>query len=110
MTLEVLSEHAMEMIVHAGNARTHLNKALDALYEGDEDSYESLMKDAKKEMVQAHAAQTDVLQKTINDTDLQLTILFTHAQDTLMTVMSEINTAKHLAKIMKKIKEIGNAK
>ena len=37
-------------------------------------------------------------------------ILFTHAQDTLMTVMSEINTARHLAKIMKKLKEIANGK
>lgn len=103
MTIEELSQHAMEMIVHAGIARDNLNKALDALYDGNEEEYEEKMKVTKKEMVSAHAAQTDVLQQTINDTDLNLTILFTHAQDTLMTVMSEINTARHLAKILRKI-------
>ena len=105
MTLEELNGQAMEMIVHSGNGRNMLNQALDALYDGDEETYE-----AKKEMQTAHAAQTKVLQETITDPEAKPDILFTHAQDTLMTVMSEINTARHLAKIMKKLKEIANGK
>ena len=103
MTLEELNGQAMEMIVHSGNGRNMLNQALDALYEAK-------MTEAKKEMQTAHAAQTKVLQETITDPEAKPDILFTHAQDTLMTVMSEINTARHLAKIMKKLKEIANGK
>ena len=110
MTLEELNGQAMEMIVHSGNGRNMLNQALDALYDGDEETYEAKMTEAKKEMQTAHAAQTKALQETITDPEAKPDILFTHAQDTLMTVMSEINTARHLDKIMKKLKEIANGK
>lgn len=105
MRVEEMNAQAMEMIVHAGNGRTLLNRALDALYEGDEETYNERMAEAKKEMTAAHGAQTKVLQSTIQDEEVKPNILFTHAQDTLMTIMSEINVAKHLAKIVKLIKE-----
>ncbi|MFA9378309.1 MAG: PTS lactose/cellobiose transporter subunit IIA [Lachnotalea sp.] len=105
MTTEEMNTQAMEIIVNAGNGRTLLNKALEALYEGDEDVYNSYMEAAKKEMVAAHVAQTNVLQSTITDEEIKPNILFTHAQDTLMTIMSEMNIAKHLAKIVRMIKE-----
>lgn len=108
MTNEVLNEHAMQIILHAGEARSYINFALDALYEGDVEEYEEKIKAARKASAAAHAEQTKVLQETIANQDLQLTILFTHAQDTLMTVMSEMNVAKHLARIIKMIKEKTN--
>lgn len=43
MTLEELNGQAMEMIVHSGNGRNMLNQALDALYDGDEETYEAKM-------------------------------------------------------------------
>lgn len=106
MTTEEMNEQAMEIIVKAGNGRTLLNKALEALYEGDEEVCNSHMEEAKKEMIAAHAAQTKVLQSTITDEEAKPNILFTHAQDTLMTIMSEMNIAKHLTKIVRMIKEI----
>lgn len=108
MTVEALNEKAMEMIVNAGAGRTALNIALDALCEGNDEKYEEMMAEAKEKMKEAHAAQTSVLQETITDPQVYPNILFTHAQDTLMTVMSEINTAKHIAKLYKKIKELSN--
>lgn len=105
MTIDMMNEQAMEIIVHAGNGRTLWNQALNLLYEGDETGYEAKMEEAKKEMVTAHNAQTKVLQETITDESVRPTILFVHAQDTLMTIMSEMNVAKHLAKIVKMIKE-----
>ncbi len=110
MTVEVLNEKAMEMIVSAGAGRTALNIALDALCDGDKEKYEEMMAEAKAKMKDAHAAQTAVLQETITDPETYPNILFTHAQDTLMTVMSEINTAKHIAKLYTKILELSNEK
>lgn len=105
MTTDEMNSQAMEIIVNAGNGRTLLNKALEALYEGDEELYNLHMEAAKKEMIAAHAAQTKVLQSTIADEEVRPNILFTHAQDTLMTIMSEMNIAKHLAKVVRMIKE-----
>lgn len=104
MTLDEINAKAMEMIVAAGAARNNLNMALNALYDGDEEKYAALMKDAEKSITESHRAQTVVLQQTITDVDMRPNILFTHAQDTLMTIMSEINMGKQLAKLYFTIK------
>lgn len=110
MTVDELNEKAMEMIVSAGAGRTALNVALDALSEGNREKYEEMMKEAQAKMKEAHAAQTVALQETITQPNTYPNILFTHAQDTLMTVMSEINTAKHIAKLYIKVLEITDGK
>lgn len=110
MTIDALNEKAMEMIVNSGAGRTALNAALDALAEGDTVKYEEMMAEAKAKMKEAHEAQTAVLQETISEPETSPNILFTHAQDTLMTVMSEINTARHIAKLYMKIQEISNGR
>lgn len=103
MTIDELNEKSMEMIVAAGEARTALNQALD--YIDDAAKYDELMEEARKAITRSHTAQTKVLQGTITDTSFYPNILFTHAQDTLMTVMSEINTAKQLGKLYRKLSE-----
>lgn len=110
MTNEILNNHAMQIITFAGDARNLLEKALEHLYDDNLEMYELEMKEARKAITKAHAEQTKVLQSTIMDESLQLTLLFTHAQDTLMTIMSEMNVAKHLAKILIKINGITNEK
>lgn len=109
MTIDELNEFSMKMIVKSGDARTAINKALDALLEENDEEYEKLMGDAKEFLKEAHNAQTQVLSKTIADPNMYPNILFTHAQDTMMTIMSEQNTAKHIAKVYRTLKEKINA-
>lgn len=101
MTIDELNQHSMEMIVAAGDARTALNKALDSIE--DEKNFDELMEEARKMITKSHAAQTKVMQATITDPSFYPNILFTHAQDTLMTVMSEINTARQINKIYRRV-------
>ena len=103
MTIDELNEKSMEMIVAAGAARTALNQALDNI--DDVEKYDALMEEARKKITESHTAQTKVLQGTITDVNFYPNILFTHAQDTLMTVMSEINTAKAIGKVYRRILE-----
>jgi PTS system cellobiose-specific IIA component len=103
MTLDELNEKSMEMIVAAGEARNALNMALNSI--DDADKYNELMEQARKAITRSHTAQTKVLQGTITDTSFYPNILFTHAQDTLMTVMSEINTGKQLGNLYRKLVE-----
>lgn len=103
MTLDELNAKAMEMIVTSGQARAALNKALDALLDDDYKLCDELMEEAKKNITASHTAQTKVLQGTAMDEEFKPNILFTHAQDNLMTVMSEINVGKQLIRLYKKI-------
>lgn len=108
MTLDELNSKAMEMIVASGQARTALNKALDALMDDNYNLCEEMMEEAKKHITASHTAQTKVLQGTAMDEEFKPNILFTHAQDNLMTVMSEINIGKQLIRVYKKLN--GNVK
>ena len=45
---------------------------------------------------QAHVAQTEVIQNETRGKTYEPCLLFAHAQDTLMTIMSELNLAKEL--------------
>lgn len=105
MTIDALNEKSMEMIVKAGAGRTAINRAMNALLEDNKEEYEALMEEAKQSLKEAHEAQTDVLTETITDPAFAPNILFTHAQDTMMTIMSEMNTAKHIARAYWKLQE-----
>lgn len=108
MTIDELNEKSMEMIVAAGEARSALMQALDNI--DDVEKYDEFMETAKQAITRSHTAQTKVLQGTITDTSFYPNILFTHAQDNLMTVMSEINTAKSIAKLYRKVLDKVNEK
>lgn len=108
MTIDELNAKSMEMIVAAGEARNALNQALDNI--DDINKYNDLMEEARKAITRSHTAQTQVLQGTITDPNFYPNILFTHAQDTLMTVMSEINTAKAIGNVYRRVLEKMNEK
>ena len=96
-TIEKLNSAAMQIILHAGDCRNLLNEAVNALLEDkSEEDIKAKIAAAKKEITKAHVIQTEMIQSSINEDELHTTLLFTHAQDTLMTIMSELNLAKEL--------------
>lgn len=102
---------SMSIILPAGDARTKANEAFDAMLNGDYESCDSLLKEANEYIKQAHKAQTDVLQTLAqmeyegNDEDVVLPMLFVHAQDTIMTIMSEVSMVEKMVKIYKDLKK-----
>ena len=102
---EKIVKQSMEIILHAGDARLACSQALKALETNDFVEAEKKMQEAKKLITQAHKVQTDVIQKETQGEKIAYSLLFSHAQDTLMTIHSEINIAKHLIKISKSIDE-----
>lgn len=104
VTNEYLNNAAMKIILHAGNCRNLINEALSLLDDNrSKDIVEERLKDAKKEITEAHKIQTDMIQSTIEDENMTTTLLFSHAQDTLMTIYSELNVANHLVRIYFKL-------
>lgn len=93
-------ETAMAIIMAAGDARLLCTKALNAIANEDLNTAKELHAQAKKQIGEAHRLQTDAIQGEINGgPPLEYNALFTHAQDTLMTIYSEINMTSHLLKI-----------
>ncbi len=96
MEYEALIDVAMQMIVHAGDARNDIKKALDAGTEGRKELAQEYMEGAKEALAQAHHCQTETIQQEASGEKCVYSMLFTHAQDTLMTIYSEYHLAEKL--------------
>jgi len=100
---EELALISMNVILHAGNARDYVFQAVDKASNGEFDQADELMNKANDEIVTAHKAQTNTLQKEAEGIEIPFSPLFGHAQDTLMTVKSEMNIMREIIKLYKKI-------
>lgn len=96
----------MQIILHAGDCRNLLNEAInDLLDDKSEEEVKDKITQAKKEITKAHVIQTDMIQSSINEEELQTTLLFTHAQDTLMTINSEVNLVQSMIRLYRKLEK-----
>ncbi|QOV19193.1 PTS lactose/cellobiose transporter subunit IIA [Blautia liquoris] len=106
VTSEQLNQAAMQMIMLAGDSRTLLTEVINETLEGaSAEEVDEKIKSAKEKIVEAHRIQTDMIQSSIEDNELQTTLLFSHAQDTLMTIYSEQNMTKHIIHMYRKLSE-----
>ena len=105
-TIEQLNSAPMQIILHAGDCRNLLNEAInDLLDDKSEEEVKEKITQAKKEITKAHVIQTDMIQSSINEEELQTTLLFTHAQDTLMTINSEVNLVQSMIRLYRKLEK-----
>lgn len=92
-------QSAMSIILNAGDARVACKEALDAVAEMNLELAKEKLKEAQAKITKAHQVQTDAIQGETRGEESEYSLLFAHAQDTLMTIYSEINIAKQLVKI-----------
>ena len=102
---EELIQSAMEIILHAGDARLQVKLALDHIAKQDFDQAKKLIVNATDEIRIAHRVQTDAIQGEAQGIKMEYSLLFAHAQDTLMTIYSEINIAKQMIQIFESYEE-----
>lgn len=91
-----LTKVAMQIILHAGNARNYAEKALEKTKKGELDESKDLLEKSDNEILEAHRSQTKIIQDEASGKSYDSSLLFNHAQDTLMTSMSEIRIMKQL--------------
>lgn len=110
MEKEVLAEEeselipvAMQIIMHAGDARIKITEALKMAKKFDFEKAEEEMKEAKREITLAHNSQTEIIQNEASGISYGFSLLFAHAQDTLMTINSEVRMAEEMIDILKLI-------
>ncbi len=90
-------------ILHASNARRFISDAYKELSEFRFDSAREKIKGAREETLFAHREQSKIIQSESDGDSLEFSLLLTHAQDTLMSAVSEMYIAKNLITIVEKI-------
>lgn len=103
MDTEELQVAAFEIILNSGNARTLVHEAFDAMRTGSYELAEQKLEDANGEMLKAHQAQTELLQKYAGGVEIKIEIIMVHAQDHLMTTMTLREVALEMLELYKKV-------
>ena len=96
MEVIVADQIIMGLILNAGDAKQHIYQALSYAKEGDFTSSEGEIAKADAALLEAHNLQTQFLAQEAGGTKTEITALFVHSQDHLMTSITEINLIKEM--------------
>ena len=91
------------LILNAGDAKQHIYQALSFAKEGDYESSEDEIAKADAALLEAHNLQTQFLAQEAGGTKTEITALFVHSQDHLMTSITEINLIKEMIDLRKEL-------
>lgn len=94
---------AFNIILHSGNARSCIHEAMQYMRDADFDQANKKLEEADEALVQAHQAQTELLQEFSRGTVIEIQIIMVHAQDHLMTTMTLLEVAKEMEYLYKKV-------
>lgn len=83
---------ALQIILHAGNAKSSALMAIDAAHDGDFEKASAHMEDARVEMHEAHEYQFNLIKEEAAGNSIELNIILVHAQDhlTMAILASEL--------------------
>ena len=104
MNVEELQVAAFEIILHSGTARSDIHEAFTLMRSGDYEQAGEKLENANTSLVEAHNAQTELLQQYASGIEIKIEIIMVHAQDHLMTTMTLLELTKEMLELYKKIK------
>lgn len=102
MNREEVTLLGFEIVAYAGDARSKLLEALNLAQAGDYARAESLVEEANTCIVEAHHAQTSLLQKEASGDDVAFSVTLMHGQDHLMTTLLLKDLMKHMIELYKR--------
>lgn len=91
----------MNIIINAGDCKNHAYMALNKVNEGKYDEADEEMILANEALSKAHNGQTTFLNKEANGEKIDMSVLFVHAQDHLMTAITEKNLIEQIVELRK---------
>ncbi|QKJ85514.1 PTS system, cellobiose-specific IIA component [Paramixta manurensis] len=97
----------MELLVHAGTARSHALSALQQARHGDFAAAEQAMDESKTAVSAAHRMQTALIGLDEGSGKLPVTLIAVHAQDHLMNAMVIQDLATDIIALYRRLPETG---
>ena len=99
--MEELEMAIMNIIINAGDCKNHAYMALSKVNEGEYAEADKELQLANDALGKAHDEQTKFLHKEANGEKIDMSILFVHAQDHLMTAITEKNLIEQIIELRK---------
>lgn len=92
-----------EIISNGGNAKGLIYEAIKCSEEGDFDQAEALLKEADDYLLKAHQVQTNLIHDEASGKHHEVSVLFVHAQDHLMSALEVRSLAEYLIRMNKRL-------
>lgn len=108
MTNLNIEQAIFEIIANGGNARSLAYEALAEAQASNFEKADETFKQAQDELNTAHNTQTKIIQSELNGEPIEKSLLLIHAQDHLMTAISEMNLIEQMMKLVKRIDQLEN--
>jgi PTS system cellobiose-specific IIA component len=108
LEMEELEMAVMNIIINAGDCKNHAYMALNNVNEGKYEEADEEMKLANEAIGKAHEGQTLFLHKEANGEKIEMSVLFVHAQDHLMTAISEKSLIEQIIDLRKVVNTLIN--
>ncbi|MGL5977645.1 MAG: PTS lactose/cellobiose transporter subunit IIA [Erysipelotrichaceae bacterium] len=93
---EAMLQHAMNIIMYAGDARSNIIQALQASRKDQKLEARALMEEAANSLLEAHKIQTLLLQAEMRGEDTSISLLLIHSQDHLMNALLAKDMAEEI--------------
>lgn len=97
-----------EIISNGGNAKALVYKAIEASENGNFKEARDLLNEADTFLNKAHQVQTDLIQKEAAGERNEVTVLFVHAQDHLMTSIEVRTLAENIIRMNERLWKLEN--
>ncbi len=99
-------EIAFQVIMNAGNSKSSSMMAIEAAREFEFEEAERLLKEADKDMREAHHVQTELIQQESGGDGVDINIILVHSQDHLSMAITARDQAEEFLNLYKMIKEM----
>ena len=97
-----------EIISNGGNAKALVYEAIEASENGNFKEARDLLNEADTFLNKAHQVQTDLIQKEAAGERNEVTVLFVHAQDHLMTSIEVRTVAENIIRMNERLWKLEN--
>lgn len=97
-----------EIISNGGNAKALVYEAIEASENGNFKEARDLLNEADTFLNKAHQVQTDLIQKEAAGERNEVTVLFVHAQDHLMTSIEVRTLAENIIRMNERLWKMEN--
>lgn len=97
---DALEQPSFQIILHSGTARSSAFEAFDLAASGRFDEAKAKLQEAEDQLANAHRVQVDLIQREAQGDRVTPSLLLIHAQDHLMTAMTEINITARLIRVL----------
>ena len=92
---------AMQIILHAGNAKSAALMAIDSAADGDFEAADAQLKEARDEGHAAHEVQFNLIRDEANGNSVEVNIILVHAEDHLTMAILASDLAERFIDLYK---------